>query len=193
MKLLKSKYDLTIREVSILFETDDLSILKLKRWVPGVLLRRHYERFMIEFSELFNKNEVANLLTEDIYRFKIILKVNNILFPLYQGLALELLLNRELPDFRKIYADVMGRPYNGNQDLKAIIKEIERLKSKLAEASTPVQRVTGHSKMSFEQVIANTEMILDRTLPRDMKLFEFKKQYDLAVLRAKEYEKLKHK
>ena len=189
MKWVKSKYELTIREVSLMFETEDPRIISRWRWVPAFILNRYYAKFLLDFSEMFNAREVNNLIGEDIYRLKLINRANNILYPVYIGL----MLNDSHPEFRRIFEDVMGRKYNSKDDLKLIIKEIERLKSKLAEAGTAQDRVQGSEKMSFESVVANTEMMLERSLPRDMRLWEFKKQYDLAIARARELEKLKNK
>lgn len=190
--MIKDKYTLSIQDVSVIFEKDSPRLISTV-WLPGFILRRYYARFLMEFSEMFNGHQMESLLSDDIYRLKIINRVNNILFPMYQGLALELFISREIPEFRKMYEEVMGRKYNGKEDLKAIIKEIERLKSKLAEVPAAEMVVSKNKKLSFEQVIANTEVILDRSLDRNMKLFQFKKQYDLAIARAKEYEKLRSK
>lgn len=188
MKLYKNRYTLTIQDVSELFETENPRLL-CRCWLPGFLVRRIYTRFLVEFAEMFNGREVQGLIMDDIYRLKIMNRVNNILWPM----SMIILLNDTHPDFRKMYEEIMGRPYRSRDDIKLIIKEIERLKSKLEEAGSPMDKVQASSKLSFEQVIAHTEVMLDRSLDRNMKLYQFKKQYDLAIARAREYERIKQR
>lgn len=186
MKLFKTKYDITLDEVSLMYETGDTRILCKRRWIPAWMVNRYYQRFNLEFSELFNANEVSQLIDDDIMRLKIINRVNNILHPLYMGLLIS-----DKPEFRQIYYDMFGRTYNEKDGLKAIIREIERLKGKMKEMGMAGEAVQSGQKRSFEEVITYVEAVLERSLDRDMKLYQFKHQYDLAVRRAMEYEKMK--
>ncbi len=185
MKLLRDKYSLTLSEVSIMFETNDMSVLKTRRWVPRWALRHHFRRFMLEFSELFNPAEVEEMVTADLMRLRITNRVNNLLHPLYMGLLLS-----DRKDFRDLYFELFGKKYNGKEDLKVILSEIDRMRSKMSEYTQAGTARTG-AAVAFEDVITYVEVVLERSLPRDMLLFQFKHQYDLAVLRARELEKIR--
>jgi hypothetical protein len=186
--IFKNKYDLSLNDVSLLFERNDLSILKLSKFIPWFLVRKYYAAFILEFTDMFNPKEVSELIDQDMIRFKIANRVTLVLYPLYIGLMLS---NAE--GFKKIYKDMFGRPYNGIEDLKVIVNEIDRLKGKIKEMGTPEQMTQGRGKVSFEEVIIYVEAILDRGMDRNMKLYQFKFQYDLAIKRAKELEKINKK
>ena len=186
MRWFKDKYQITLDEVSLMLERDDRRLLCRSRWVPGWALNRYYSRFMLEFSELFNASEVSQLIDDDIMRLKIINRVNNILHPLYMGLLIS-----DKPEFKQIFYDTIGKTYNSKEDLKLIIREIERLKDKIREMGSPEDQPKG--KLSFEEVITYVEMVLERSIDREMKLYQFKYQYDLAIKRSREWEKMKAK
>ena len=188
MKWVKTKYDLSLNEVSLMFEKEDISILKAKRYVPGWILTAGYAKFMLQFSEMFNAQEVNQLFEGDVMRLKIVNRFNNVLAGLYHGLMLT-----DDDRFKAIYKEMFHRDYNGLQDLKVIISEMERLKGKYKELLTPEKKVQEGGKLSFEQVITYVEMVLERAIDREMKLYQFKFQYDLSVKRAKEFEKARLK
>lgn len=186
MRFIKSKYELTLNEVSLLFETGKLSILKRSKYVPSFILKRGFEKFSVEFAEMFNREQVNQLIEDDIIKLKIINEVNNILMPLYMGLLIS-----ENPGFRKVYEAKFGRPYQKTEDLKIIIMEIDRLKHKITEFSHPEKKVKDAKKLFFEEVITYVETLMERNIDREMKLYQFKFQYDLAVKRAAEMEKMR--
>lgn len=188
MKLFKDKYTLTLNEVSLMFEQDRPRMICTRRWIPAFMVTRFYQKFMLEFAEMFNAKELSKMVEGDIYRMKIINRVSNILTPLYLGLMLG-----ERPEFKQVYYDMFGRTYMGKEDLKYIIREIDHARAKLKETTAAGDTVHRAEKTSFEEVIANVEMILERPIDREMKLYQFEKQYRLAVKRAEEFEKMKNK
>jgi hypothetical protein len=183
--IFKTKYDLSLNEVSRMFETNDITILCKYRFIPARFALIRFSQFMVEFSEMFNRDEVNELLVDDIQRLKITNRVYNILAAMYQGLLMT-----GDQRFKDLYKETFGRDYNSLADLKVIISEIDRLKGKLKELGSPT-KIQGKGTISFEQIITYVEMILDRSIDREMKLYQFKYQYDLAVKRAAEYAKMK--
>lgn len=181
MKLFKTKYDITLNEVSLMFETSNPHLLCLKKYIPDFLIARAFERFMVEFTEMFDQDEISNILTDDITKLKITNRIYNLYRPLYH-----MLLISNDQRFKDIYKKQFGRDYNGLKDLKVIISEIERLKGKYKELGTAQEKLQGREMMSFEKIITTVEMILGRNIPGDLKLYQFKERYDLAVKRAKE-------
>lgn len=186
MKLLKDKYTLSLNEVSRMFETGDYSILKRWRWVPGWLLKRHYEIFLADFAQMYNRETVNQLFEDDIMRLKIVNLATNLLPLLYNGL-----LFTEQPYFRELYKNRYGHDYNGIEDLTAIITEINKLGHRLKVIQSPVAVVQEKESMKFEEVIGYVELILERSIDREMKLYQFAYQYRIAVKRAEEMGKIK--
>ena len=188
MKWFKDKYTISLNEVSLLFERGDLSILKRVRWVPARLLRGHYERFALEFSELFNQEIVNALFTDDLMRVKIMNRANIFLPSLYHALwfiDFGQVKNDNARYYLDLYREMYGRDYQGLKDLEPILNEIKRLHGKYKELASPEKVIENKGKMSFEQVITMVEMILERSINREMKLYQFVYQYDLAIKRAK--------
>lgn len=189
MRLFKDKYDLTLDEVSLMFEKQQTSVLKRFRWLPDWLTRFYYDRFALQFNEQFNGDLINKMLDVDIMKLKLVNLLNNFLPTLYQGL----MATNEDPDseagiyFRQLYRKRYAREYNGMEDLKMITADMKKLGIKLREIVTDQPKRSGEG-MLFEDVIAHVEAILERSIPRDMKLYQFSKQYELALQRAKTLE-----
>jgi len=188
MKLFKDKYTLTLDEVSQMFETNDFSLLKRFKFIPDFLLLKHYQRFSLDFAEMFNQEMINSLFTDDIMRLKIINLVSNYLPVLYNGLLMT-----DHPYFREAYRERYGKDYEGLDDLKSIIAEMEKLGIRLKTISTPVDVMERKDSMKFEAVINYVELILEMPIPRAMKLYQFKEKYNAAIARAQEMAKLKDK
>jgi len=185
MKLFKDKYTLTLNEVSRMFETNDFSILKRFGFVPDFLLLRHYQRFSLEFAEMFNQSTVNELFIDDVMRLKIINLSTNFLPLIYFGL-----MSSNEPYFREVFRERYGKEYEGLEDLKSIIAEIEKLGMRLKTMYSPVEVIEQKKTMKFEEVVTHVEMIMERSIDREMKLYQFVYQFKLAVKRAEEMTKL---
>ena len=188
MKLFKDKYTLTLDECSKMFETNDFRLLKRFKFIPDFLLVKHYERFSVDFAQTFNQEMVNALFTDDIMRLKIINLVSNFLPVLYSGLMMT-----EHPYFREAYRARYNKDYEGLEDLKSIIAEMEKLGVRLKTISTPVEVMERKDSMKFEAVINYVELILEMPIPRTMKLYQFKEKYNAAISRSQEMAKLKDK
>lgn len=188
MRLFKDKHSITLNEVSVMFDREDPTVLRRFAWVPAAACRRYYTRFMIEFSELFNRNEINDLLSDDILRFKIVNTALLYLPMLYNGLLFS-----SDERFRELFKEKFGKDYTAIEDLKVIITEIDRLKGKLKELGTPQQVVESKGVMSFERVIDFVEQIRDLPIDRNIRLFQFKELYDGAVAKARQLEKARAK
>ena len=88
--------------------------------------------------------------------------------------------------FRERY----GKEYEGLEDLKSIIAEIEKLGMRLKTMYSPVEVIEQKKTMKFEEVVTHVEMIMERSIDREMKLYQFVYQFKLAVKRAEEMTKL---
>lgn len=186
MKWTKTRYDLTLNEVSRMLELNDYTVLKRFAWVPPWVLRRAMDRFAFDLSEMFNTQQIEGLLSSDIMRLKIANRANVLLPALYYGLLLTGD-DRFIEMFRQMY----GRDPKSVTDLDVIIKEIKRLGGKLRELDSLIKDDPGGRRHSFEEIITTVEAILERNIDRSMRLYQFKYQFDLSVKRAKELEKLR--
>ena len=190
MKLFKDQYNITLEEVSMMFETDNIKVLSKYSILPIKIIKPYHKHFMIIFSEMFNSKEIESLIEDDNTKLRIIHRVYNILTPLYWLLLNYRFVSSEKKKlFKDKYKEIMGRDYNSDEDLKLIIGEIKRLKEKLTDFNNIPQKVIKNQKVSFEEVITYTENVLERTIDRRMKLFQFKREYDLAVKKAKQQER----
>lgn len=188
MKLFHDKHTMSLNQLSLMFETNDIGLIRRFRWVPVRLCRRPFERFMIEFSELFNRNEVNDLMSDDFLRFRIITMASLSLPTLYRGLVMT-----DDPRFRAKYRERFGRDYTNLDDLKLILNEIGRLQGKLKEMGTPEKVIEEKGKMSFEEIVTYVELMLEKPIDRTLKLYQFKSQYDAAIRRARAMEKVRAK
>lgn len=188
MKLFKDKYTLTLDEVSQMFETNDLSILKRYRFIPDFLLIKQYRLFSLEFAAMFNQQMISELMTDDIMRLKIINLAQNLLPTMYTGL-----LSTNESYFKEWFKSHYGKEYTGVSDLKMIITEMEKLQQKFKEIASPVEAIEKKEGMKFEAVVNYVEVILEMPIPRGMKLYQFKEKYNTAILRAQEMAKIKDK
>lgn len=134
---------------------------------------------MVEFSEMFNRDEADDFLRDEFTKLKIRNMIQIQYYGLYRGL-----MDTNDPRFREIYKRDFGKEYTGLKDLKVIISEIERLKGKYKELDYKPEKPQGE-KMSFERIILYVEMALNLPISRQSKLFEFKHSYDLAVKLSK--------
>jgi hypothetical protein len=188
-----TKYTISLDRLSAMFETGNPRLLKRSRLVPDFIAREAYRRFMFQFNELFNAQEVESALSSDIMKAKIANKINVLLPALYHGLMLAKMYGIEdkyTKDFRDEFRKMYNREFRDLSDLDFILQEIKRLGGKMKELyavlAQPVQQAR---KISFEEIIAATEMILERPIDRSMKLYQFKYQYDLAMKRAREMDR----
>lgn len=190
MKLIRGKYDLTLNEVSRMFETSDFSALKRFRWLPAFIALKQYERFSMEFAGMFNKDTLNNLIDNDVLRLRIEHIILNVLPVLTAGLM------TGDPRFASAFKKRYNRDYTGTADDLELIKgEIEKLTGRyksLVPASQIVEE-KGKGSLKFEEIITYTEMILERSIDRNMKLYQFEYQYKLAVRKAEELQKMNQK
>jgi hypothetical protein len=167
-----------------MFEIEDFSIMKRFKFIPTFLLVKHYQRFSLEFAEMFNKDTISSLFLDDVMRLKIINLAQNLLPTIYIGL-----ISTNDQYFKDVFKERYGKDYTGGEDLKMIIAEMEKLKGKLGAIASPVVEMEKKGSLKFEEVITYVEMILERSIDRNMKLYQFTYQYKLAVKRAEEFQK----
>jgi hypothetical protein len=138
---------------------------------------------MTDFNEMFNEQEINNIIEDNVFRLMLLSDVDNILPALYIGLTMS-----DDIFFKNYYLVRYGREYKNKADLSIIVEEQDRLLAKLRN----LPQRTRTEGISFEELIAYTEALLDhKSIDRGIKLYQFKYQFDLAVARAKALENKK--
>lgn len=161
-----------------MFETDDITLISRVR-LPKFLIRWQYTRFMRTFDEMFSGGEVSKELKEESSKIALYNKIKNILPLLYLGLLYE-----ETEYQKELFKHYFGKDFEKGEDLMLIKNEIGRL-SKRFKVMYPEKEVQSGG-LTLEELIVSTESILDRTIDRGLRLYQFKTYYDLAIKKVKD-------
>ena len=108
---------------------------------------------------------------------------------LYTGL-----LYQPTPYLEDLYKHYFGKKPETGEDLIKILNEADRLAKRYKAMFQQEKPDDEEDKgASLEEVILGVEMILDRTIDRTMKIYQFKYYYDksLEVIRRRESAKYK--
>ena len=170
-KLFYNIYTMNLGRCSLLFETKNIRLI-CKIWLPKMLTIKAYNRFMLEFSEYFNKRSLDQITNSRAMKLFLYNRVNNLYPSLYNWLLL-------MPDkeAKEFFRELFLKDYENAEDLYLIKNEIKRLSKKLkALLIEPVKE----TETKFSDIIANVQMITGATIDRKMKLYEFKSYFDKA-------------
>jgi len=182
MKLFYTTYTMTLERCSLLFETGNHNYLKRGQFpTTKKQLEKQYVKFQESFSKLFNQQAFKAMEEDTGYLIYLWNKSENLLNALKKGL-----LFCEDPELKKalieIYVDEFGHEPTNAKDYIKIDKRIEQLRSKLKTAQSQQEKPKTETKnQSFESLIANVGFILKKNIDRNMKLFQFKSEYEIAV------------
>jgi hypothetical protein len=172
----------------MLSETGRASLVA-KVWMPGWICQRKARRLSEQFNEMFNTRAVSDYMDNSIMSLRLFNRINNLLPTIYRGLALT-----TEPKFREYYRNYFGRYPTTFGDLRTIIREIERLTDVYSELTGRMQgKKNKNDAVSFDTIVAMTEMMLGFAIDRRMKLYQFKQQYDMAMRKSRELETSKMK
>ena len=185
--MIHNKYTMTLSRLSQMMETGNVGLMLRWGWLPGFVLKRRLAGIMAYVAEMFNADALDEGVEQSVMMMKALNLANNLLPSLYFGL-----LYTKDERYVKEYENRYGKKPEFASDLREITKEIERLARKIKALSAQKPREK-KEPVSLEKIITNTEAILDRGIDRNMKLYQFKEQYDLAVKRAREYQKMMDK
>jgi hypothetical protein len=128
------------------------------------------------FDEMFSGQEISKAVKEESTQIAAYNKIKNILPILYLGLLYE-----ETPYMKELYLHLFGKEFKTGEDLLIIQSEIKRLtkRYKLMYKEKPMQEGS-----TLEELIIGVEMLLDRTIDRELKLYQFKTYHEMALKQA---------
>jgi hypothetical protein len=140
----------------------------VKRWnipLPKFMVIKAFNKLMYELAEVMNKTAIKQELETGVMRVKLYNKA----FTLYPALIDLVTLKWDEETLRRV-EDLTGYKLNNLDDLKVLVNETKRLQDKYKEYSVEAKK---EGEMSFVQVIISVEIVLERTISRDTKLYEF--------------------
>lgn len=186
--MIHNRYTISIGRVSRMFESGNKRLILKFGWLPGILIKKYYARLLVDIAELVNIELLEHTVSDYIVKLRLMNRINNLLPSLYYLLAFTDKNDVAYHQFKKFF----GKPYEGENDLKLITEMINNLAARLKE----LDRLGGANAnqnigdgIGFEQVIVYCETILERHIPRDLKLYEFGYIYKSAVKRARELQR----
>lgn len=160
-------YKLTIEDVSIIFESNDLSCF-------GLFFRgSKFNQFIKEYDSLFNKGASEKQFNANLFLMKMYVK------QLKLRAMYDALINSDGVNSRAEYLEMFGKEFEGIEDIKRIVKENERLsdKIKIMSQNTPEKK----ESITFNQLVIVVESSRNIPINRKTKLYEFKKMYDIEL------------
>lgn len=184
MQLFHNKYSITIGRLSEMIDTQNPRLVCVhSRHLPKAAVKRAYMRFIADYEQMFagSSSVMHRAETQKVLMWH---KVETILPLLYQGL-----LYTPNEYFLSVYEEFFGDAPNIEDNeqmvaaLKKVLREKERLRAYYRERfETPQkQKEITDEGITFEDIIINTELVLEKPLSRELKLYQFKKYFDLAL------------
>jgi len=176
-------YTITIELTSLYFETLDPGYLCVYR-AFALMSRKGEAKFIEQFNDLFGGKELDSLSSDRQMQMILFNRANNLLPALHEGLRVGLLtkdqkaVRKSLKFLFETYEDEFGKKFKSLEDLEPIKKEIDRLRRKLRGWNV---NQAPREKFDFEEVVINTELILNTKIERSIKLFQFKRYFDKAA------------
>ena len=155
-------YKLTVEQVSLVFDANF-------RGCFGFYKERNFNTFLLEYNQLFNSGNKQ--LENNIFRTRLFLKHMKL-----QAMYNSLLYSKGI-NAKKEFVNIFGYDYTEIKDLKRVTDENNRILDKLKIISKPMNGET----IAFSDLVVMVETSRKIPIDRDMKLWEFKKVYDLEL------------
>lgn len=158
-------YKLTIQQVSLIFEADDLSCF-------GRNAKRKHLDFIKEYNELFNSGH--NNKQFDNAKFMLRMYIKHLkLRVMYDSLS-----TCEAKNSVAEFKEIFGKEFESIDDLKMLTNEAQRINDKMTIMSAPKKTDNG---ISFSKLINIVETSRGIPIDRNIKLFQFKEMYDTEL------------
>lgn len=175
-----TRHTISIGRLAILLDNKDINLVK--RWnipMPKKLIQRAYEKLIVEVGETLNKSALEKEIESGVLKIKMYNKAYN----LYPAMV-DLCSISWDAKHRELIKEITGIELVKLEDREALIAETKRLQDKYKELSK-AQPVEG---VSFAHIIISTEVVLDFSISRDIKLFEFQYYMKAASDKIKQME-----
>lgn len=178
--LFHTRHTINIGNLAIMLDAKDQSKVKrLNIPLPKKMVKKAYEKLLIEVNETLNKTALERELESGVLRVKLYNKA----FNLYPALVTLVSLTWDQEHRDKI-KEITGIELVKLEDRESLINETKRLQDKYKELIVK----KSDDGVSFSQVIISTEIVLDFSISRNIKLFEFQYYMKAASDKIKQLE-----
>jgi len=158
-------YRLTIEQVSLIFEANDLSCF-------GFNSKKKNLEFIKEYNNLFNSKDDLSQLNANRFLLKLYVKHLK-LRAMYRAL-IHCDAKNSKAEFKKLF----NKDFEAVEDLDLIVNEAARLNDKMGMLKTPISNKDG---ISFSQLVIIVETSRGVNISRATKLFEFYKMFKIEL------------
>ena len=172
--MIYTEYTISIETFSLVYRTNDLSLLSIGKLLPGRLLRRRFKKIVDFFNKMLSvKEENINQL---ILKQKMSNLINNLLPNLFNGL-----MTNPTDEMISWYKSYFGRTPETKEDLQGIVKEREKqLKIyNLMFPNIPVKE--NDTPFDFDAFVNGLEITNGVQINRKDRLYTLGSHYNSAV------------
>ncbi|MFW6326731.1 MAG: hypothetical protein ACOC2F_00305, partial [Bacteroidota bacterium] len=159
-------YKLTVEQVEYFLDSKDLSVF------TGCFKRAKSIRFLNEFSQMFNNRAMLSDFQNDVMRLRLFNKINE-LRAMYNALQYS-----EAPNSKKRFNELFKKDFKPtDENFKLINDKAEFFINKLKSIPNKSKK----EGLSFSEIVAMVENSRGVPIDRKMKLFQFKRIYDIEL------------
>lgn len=157
-------YKLTIDQVSLIFEANDLSCF-------GRDENKKYLEFIKEYNEMFNSG--SDIKQFDTDKFLLRLYTKHLKLRIMYDSLTTCVGENSVKEFKEMF----GHEFGDIDDLKLLTGEAERVNDKMKILSVSNKK----EGISFSKLVNIVEVSRGITIGRNIKLFQFKDMYDTEI------------
>ena len=167
-------YKLTVEQVEYFLDSKDLSVFS------GWFKRAKSIRFLNEFSQMFNNRAMLSDFQNDVMRLRLFNKINE-LRAMYNALQYS-----EAPNSQERFKELFKNDFKPtDENFKLINDKAEFFINKLKSIPDKGKK----EGLSFSEIVAMVENSRGIPIDRNMKLFQFKRIYDIELKKWQENKK----
>lgn len=178
---------------------DYSKIVRINLFLPEQLIEKKAKEIINSFNKDSNKNETNAKLSEQFHKLSMINRVNNLFPAIYKGFyacyRIAELTGKTpaiMKDFEKLYYEATGKKPT-IEKIEKIPEYIEILKDKYNSIHNEEENDEENSDFNFSDYLDKLELILELK-PLEMrkyKLNELNRLADIALIKQKQWQKLK--
>lgn len=172
--MIYNEHTISIETFSLIYKTNDLSLLSVGKILPGRLLRRRFKRIIEYFNEMIAAEKKD--LTQIILQRKLSNLVNNVLPNLFNGLMTNP--TDEMIDYYKSY---FGKDPETKEDLKRITLERDKQLKIYNSLFPEIPTNEGDAPFDFDAFVNGLEITNGTPINRRDRLYTLKSHFDSAV------------
>lgn len=172
--MIYNEYTISIETFSMVYKTNDLSLLSIGKILPGRLLRRRFKKIIDFFNKMLIVKEEN--ITQLILKQKMSNLINNLLPNLFNGLMTNP--TDDMIDWYKLY---FGRIPETKEDLEGIVKEREKQLKIYNQMFPNIPVKENDTPFDFDAFVNGLEITNGIPINRKDRLFTLGSHYNSAV------------